>query len=280
MAITTSIKRLLYPLYIYPKTSRAKKQEVHKIFDSYLQTKNDISSYVVHHLRLFSNLNEDGIILKLIASINARKGYFLDIGSNDCINSNCANLAFNFDWKGVFIDADPRLLRIGRRMYHLFGKDREMKFASQFLSPENIDKLVCQIISTTEIDLMSIDIDGNDYAIWKALETVQPKIVVIENKIEYGACDIVVPSSERFASHEHGASIVSFSKLAEKKGYSLVATNAAGFNAFYMRNDCFRISGLPLLALEDVLNDEKISRSFYSSKVMSALEHKLGLKSS
>ena len=65
---------------------------------------------------------------------------------------------------------------------------------------------------------MSIDIDGNDYAIWKALTYVQPKIVVIENKIEYGSYEIVVPADKNHAASQWGASIVSITKLAEEKG--------------------------------------------------------------
>ena len=278
MAITTAIKRIFYPLYIYPRVSRAKRRELQNVFDAYLQQKHNGVLDELRQLRLFSNLNEDGIILKLLASINTKKGYFLDIGSNDCINSNCANLAFNFDWNGVFIDADKKLLQLGKRMYKLFGHNHDLKFVNRFVSGENIDGLIRECISNTEVDLMSIDIDGNDYAIWEAIECIQPKIVIVENKIEYGRYEIIVPATAEFLSTEHGASIVSFCRLGERKGYKLVAVNDAGFNAFYMRKDWFEKSALPALPVAQVLQDKEIAKCFYPPQIMHDLQKRLGDK--
>ncbi len=267
----TWLKRLFYPLYIYPRTTGNTKKRLHELFSFYKKRQEEGNSEVKGNLKLFSNMEEDGIILNLLASINVAKGYFVDVGSNDCINSNCANLAFNFDWSGVFIDADKKLLNIGKRNYKFFGKKQDLKFVDCFLFPENINDVVGNHVSTKEIDFMSIDIDGNDYAIWQALEVVKPKLVVIENKIELGKVEIVIPAQPTFSSDEWGASIVSMTKLSEEKSYTLVAINCEGFNGFYMRNDCFEMSGLRPLALETVLSNDSIMASFYSENKMSEL---------
>lgn len=269
MSFTTAIKRLIYPLYIYPKTTKGWKA---KLLDTNF-VNDDIA---LQNLKLFSNRNEDGIILKLITALNIKNGYFIDIGSNDCINSNCANLAFNLNWNGVFIDADKSLLKIGERNYKLFKSDSKFKFVEAFLYPKNINEIVIKNIDkNTEVDFVSIDIDGNDYAIWKALDCIKPKIVVVENKIEYGKYDIIIPITDKFGQQEWGASIVSFTKLASQKDYTLVATNDAGFNAFYLRNDLLENSSIKLLKLESVLENTFISKDFYSAKIMNTLLEKI-----
>ncbi|NML20010.1 hypothetical protein HHL16_03945 [Pseudoflavitalea sp. G-6-1-2] len=271
MPITTYIKRLIYPLYIYQRITSAKRKELRRLFDHFRKPENNLSLGSKLQIQLFSNMEEDGIILRLIASLGIEKGYFIDIGSNDCINSNCANLAFNFEWKGVFVDADEKLLKIGKRNYRFFNKETGNRFVQSFLTAENINSIIKENSSTEEIDFLNIDIDGDDYAIWKAIDCIQPKIVLVENKIEYGTHDIIVPATEPFLSSEWGASLVSFNKLANQKGYSLVATNREGFNAFFMRNDCLKTSGLQVLSVVQVLNRRHIKNSFYSQEVMMPL---------
>jgi hypothetical protein len=257
-----------------PRITAKKKKELHRLFAAY---KKSAGADVSTELRLFSNREEDGIILHLIAALDIKSGYFLDIGSNDCINSNCANLAFNFDWGGTFIDADKKLLEIGKRNYKLFGKQNRLRFVTSLLTPDNINEVVGNNIVTREIDFMNIDIDGNDYLLWESLDVVKPKIVVIENKIEYGRHDIVVPASSAFPTDEWGASIVSMTKLAETKGYTLIATNRDGFNAFYINNDYLKQSFLRPLSIEMVLKKSNIRESFYSDEVIKELMRRVSL---
>jgi hypothetical protein len=255
---TTEIKRFLYPLYIYSRVRPAKRRQLHTLFNESQATDSPPA------LRLFSNMEEDGIILWLLSAIGCKKGVFLDIGSNDCINSNCANLAFNFDWHGVFVDADKRLLDIGRRMYKLFKK-QHLEFIQKTITRENINDISGHF-DKGEIDFLNIDIDGDDYSIWEGSSTLSPKIVLIETKIEYGPHRIVVPANDSFAPSEWGASLVSMTELAQRKGYVLVATNREGFNAFYLRHDVFATSKIKELPLEVVLNS--VSGSFYKDEVM------------
>jgi hypothetical protein len=273
MVLTTSIKRLLYPLYILPRTSKNKRDQLQQLFASY--QKDGMAVQNSQPVKIFSNREEDGIILKILAALNIKKGYFIDIGSNDCINSNCANLVFNFNWHGLFIDADDKLLNIGKRNYRMFGKAGNVRFTCSMLTPGNINDIILSASSTHEVDFMSIDIDGDDYSIWKALDCVKPKIVVIENKIEYGSHDVVIPAGELFKSSEWGASIVSMDRLANEKGYTLVATNAEGFNAFFLRDDCLKKNGISPLPVDKVLGEEAISKSFYSNSYMELLEDRI-----
>lgn len=278
---TTRLKQFLYPLYIYPKIFWISKNKLNRLYN-YYHTKaiaGEALPYDSTGIKVFSNMEEDGITLWLIASLNIKQGFFIDIGSNDCINSNCANLVFNFNWQGIFIDGDKRLLRIGKRMYDLFGKTRKLKlqFLQAFVTTNNINDVILNNKISNEIDFMSIDIDGNDYAIWNALTCIQPKIIVIENKIEYGCYDVVIPSGTAFQPNEWGASPLSITKLAREKGYTLVAANRKGFNTFYLRNDLVDHI-FPELAIEVLLSKPDVKKDFYTAAAMDKLIQKMNTK--
>lgn len=278
MAITTRIKQSIYPLYIILRTNGLTNKRLRKLYSVYRKkaTQNIKSDYKKLGLRLFSNLDEDGIILWIVASLGIQKGFFIDIGSNDCINSNCANLAFNFNWSGVFIDAEEKQLSIGRRNYQLFNKTKRNKlhFVHSFVTPENINTIT-QNFAEGEIDFISIDIDGNDYEIFQAI-SLKPKFFVVESKIEYGKHDIAIgnKNGKGFSPSLFGASAYTMTRLAETQGYTLIATNKQGFNLFYLRNDLIS-QVLEPISIDDVLNDVSIRESFYDENFMNDLITKL-----
>lgn len=272
MSFSTRIKQVLYPLYIFLRVNRRRQRKVHEVFRQFREraTGEVTTSHRDYPLRLFSNLDEDGIILWIMATLGIEKGVFVDIGSNDCINSNCANLALNFNWDGVFIDSQQSQLDIGKRNYLRFRKNTfdRLRFVCSFVTPANINQLVDDNLESREVDLVSIDIDGNDYAIFRALTIIRPKCYVVENKIEFGDHDIVIPPAAE--NSDAGASLSAMTKLAEEKGYTLVAVNQYGFNSFYLRSDL--VSGLlPRLSIESVVNDPVVRKDFYDETVMRSL---------
>ena len=193
---------------------------------------------------IFSSLEEDGLLFYIISCLGIKNGRFVDIGSNDCINSNCANLAFNMGWSGLFIDGDVRNIRIGKKLYaaHRLTQPYQNNFITAMVTPANVNQLLEQQGFTGDIDFLTIDIDGDDYWIWQAIETISPKIVMIENHVEYGLNDVVVPMDapkqlRQQLSDYHGASPVAMCKLAARKNYRLIGANRLGFNAIFLRND-------------------------------------------
>lgn len=194
-------------------------------------------------LQVFSQFEEDGLLLYLFAALGIKYRRFVDIGSGDGINSNCANWAVNFGWHGLFIDGDVDNIERGRRFY----KDHPGTwlyppvFIPAYVQRENINELIRKAGAAGPIDLLSIDIDGNDYWIWEALEAVDPRVVIIETHVEFGMHSIVVPYDKDYCypgKHPdyHGASPVAMAKLAARKGYRLVGANQYGFNTIYVKN--------------------------------------------
>jgi hypothetical protein len=206
--------------------------------------------------RVFSQFEEDGYLIYLAAVLELEPKIFLDIGAADGINSNCANLALNLGWHGLFVDGDLRNVERGKEFYasHPDTGLYPPVFKHAFITAENINELVTEAGFSGNIGVCSIDIDGNDCWVWKALHVVSPAVVVIETQIEFGMQNIAVPYDRDYhyppVKHPdyHGASAGAMHSLATKKGYRLVGANRFGFNLIFVRNDVFpdRVPAVPL----------------------------------
>lgn len=219
-------------------------------------------------LKVFSQHEEDGLLLFIYAVIGMGGKRFLEIGSHDGVNSNCANLALNFGWHGLFIDADREVVERGRRFYSRYPDPWHYhpRFLCAKVTRENINTLVQESGMTGEIDLLSIDLDGYDYWIWDALSVVQPRVVIIETHVEFGMNNIVVPYDPNYVypgKHPvyHGASPVAMTRLAKRKGYRLVGSNEYGQNLIFVREP-LGVSALPEVAVESTLQHPAAKESF------------------
>lgn len=191
---------------------------------------------------VFSQFEEDGLLLFIFAVIGTKSQTFVEIGGNDGVNSNCSNLVLNFGWHGLFIDADKTTVKRGINFYRRYPTPWHYppKYICSKVTRENINELISGAGFSGEIDLLSVDIDGNDYWIWDALEIIQPRVVIIETHVEFGMNNIVVPYDKDYSypgKHPvyHGASPVAMCALAERKGYRLVGANQRGFNQIYIK---------------------------------------------
>ena len=196
--------------------------------------------------RIFSQFEEDGIALALLASLGDGSRLFVDIGAGDGVfANNCANLAINLGFHGLFIDANAALVERGRAFYaeHPDTSLYPPVFANAEVTPATVNDLVGAVGFGGEIDFLSIDIDGNDYWVWEALTVVEPRVVVIETHPELGHRSLVAPYAKDPArvpgmpAHFLGASPAAMTTLAARRGYRLVAANRFGFNLFYVREE-------------------------------------------
>ena len=227
--------------------------------------------------RVFSQFEEDGMLLYVFSVIGMGSKTFVEIGSDDGINSNCANLAFNFGWSGLFVDSNPESIRRGQRFYAKYPHPwmYQPQFRCAAVSPDNVNDLLSSNGMTGEIELLSIDIDGDDYWIWNAIEAIQPKVVVIETHVRFGFNNIVVPygrsSSTDFATH-HGASPIAMVKLGKQKGYRLIGANQLGFNFIFLKNTLAVIE-LPEVVVQDVLRHPSVTKSIREFKMTGEREY-------
>ncbi|MCB9223823.1 MAG: hypothetical protein H6582_06555 [Crocinitomicaceae bacterium] len=218
--------------------------------------------------RVFSQYEEDGKLLYILAIIGMKNKTFVEIGSDDGINSNCANLAFNFGYHGLFLDGNPVAIKRGRKFYSKYPHPwmYAPTFSCSKVTAENINKLVADAKLSGDIDVLSIDIDGNDYWVWKALDQVSPNIVIIETHVEFGMRNIVVPYDPNYVypgKHPvyHGASPIAMVNLAKQKGYRLVGANELGFNFIFVKNGLGE-EQLPEVSVESVLTHPSVAESW------------------
>lgn len=218
--------------------------------------------------RVFSQYEEDGKLLFILSVIGMRNKTFVEIGSDDGINSNCANLALNFGFHGLFLDGNPRSIKRGESFYGKYPHPwmYAPKFKCAKVTAENINELVGEAGLKGEIDVLSIDIDGNDYWVWNALEHVSPNIVIIETHVEFGMRNIVVPYDPTYffpGKHPvyHGASPIAMVNLAKKKGYRLVGANELGFNFIFVKNGLADLE-IPEVNVEAVLKHPSVKESW------------------
>lgn len=190
--------------------------------------------------RVYSQFEEDGIIQELLRHVAVENDLFVEIGVEDYRESNTRYLLQKDDWKGVLIDGSDYAREFVYQS-ELFWK-HQVDVIQQFLTAENINSVLAPYAG--DIGLLSIDVDGNDYHLWRAISVISPRIVVVEYQSNFGP-DLPISTPyradfDRFKHHASGlcagASLSAFDHLAREKGYTLVASTKQ-HNAFFVRND-------------------------------------------
>jgi hypothetical protein len=193
--------------------------------------------------RVYSQWGEDGIIEWLAAHVPVPNTRFIEFGVETFREANCRFLMHNRNWKGLVIDGSEANMASLRAQPYFWMYDLTAK--SSFVTAENIDALITEAGFAGPLGILSVDVDGNDYWIWQAIQSVQPAIVICEVNPILGDTRAVTvpydPGFTRFAAHfsglYFGASICALRHLAKSKGYSFVGTSASGINAFFVRDD-------------------------------------------
>lgn len=200
--------------------------------------------------RVFSQWNEDGLIQYLIARARISQHTFVEIGVGDYSEANTRLLLQKNNWSGMIVDcgaADMEKVR-NSEIYWRYS----VKAVDAFVDCDNVNRLLLENGISGETGLLSIDVDGVDYWIWKAISAISPQIVICEYNGIFGSRARVTvpydPAFDRTAKHYSwlyaGASLAALEMLGQQKGYTLVGTNSGGNNAFFLRNDVLARSGI------------------------------------
>ncbi len=193
--------------------------------------------------RVFSQWGEDGIIQYLVQHVHIERPVFVEFGVENYVESNTRFLLQNNQWSGLVLDGSKENIAYIKRDPIYWATN--LKAECAFVTIDNINELLrCNGISG-DIGLLSVDIDGNDYWVWQAIDAISPRIVVCEYSSQFGPeAEVTTPYDPAFvrgqAHYSHvyyGASISALNELAMRKGYSLVAGNRVGNNVFFVRND-------------------------------------------
>ena len=183
-----------------------------------------IDDLAAHERSVYSQCGEDGALERIFGLLGTSNCYFVEFGAHDGLElSNTANLRLHHGWTGLLLEA---------------GGDADgVLVQREFVTAENVNDLFARYGVPHSFDLLSIDIDGNDYWVWKSL-LYRPRVVVIEYNIYFALSKArTIPYDPDFVwdgSLYCGASLAALRKLGHEKGYALVYTDRWSPNAFFV----------------------------------------------
>ena len=223
----------------------------------------------LHERKIYSQNGEDGIIEFIFLKIGTTNKFSVEFGVGNGFESNTTHLLEKKGWKGLMMDygSDEKiktknLIKKGL-CYKKFGikyfLQKSIKFLKKTMmrykraryfqydikrekvTAENIEKLFQKYNIPKKFDLLSIDIDFNDYWVWKAITNYHPNVVVIEFNSSLPPTESSVvqydPEAIWDGTNYFGASLLALQNLGHTKGYTLLGCDSNGVNAFFCKND-------------------------------------------
>jgi len=192
---------------------------------------------------VFSQMGEDGIIQFLIAHLPNIPKTFVEFGVENYVESNTRFLLKQDYWRGLVLDGSESAIAYIRA--DEVSWRHNLTSTCAFITKDNINALISEAGFSGEIGILSIDIDGNDYWIWSAIQGINPVVVICEYNATFGdEHAITIPyqadfnrTQAHFSNLYFGASLPALCELAHKKGYDFVGCNRIGSNAFFVRRD-------------------------------------------
>ncbi len=208
---------------------------------------------------VFSQKGEDGILEKVFEIIGAENKWCVEFGAWDGKHlSNTYNLMLNKGWSGVFIESDPKRTQDLVKTYKDNKKAICLNAFVAFEGSNTLDNILAKTSIPKSFDLLSIDIDGNDYHIWDSVQKYAPRVIIIE-------INPTIPPDIEFVQKKdmnvtQGSSLFSQFKLGKKKGYELVATTE--LNAIFVKREYFSLFGIADNMPASIHHAEKQTRLF------------------
>lgn len=180
--------------------------------------------------RLISQHGEDGVIGKIFELIGVTNKYFVEFGAGDghfC--SNTKYLREKHGWTGLLLEG-------------AYPSNPPTNQHKEFITAENICNLFSKYHVPKEFDLISIDIDRNDFYVWNSLSAhYKPRLVIIEfsKSFNFDEDKVIEYSADKMwnGGEYTGASMLALAHLGQKLGYSLIYQESEGTNLFFIRDD-------------------------------------------
>lgn len=184
--------------------------------------------------KVYSQSGEDGIVEYIFEKIGTKNKIFAEIGVSamtyGIIENNTMNLLLN-GWSGFWFDCLDTVV------------PENCIFTKKLLTAETVAQTFESVKVPRDLDLLSIDIDGNDYHVREALCQYTPRLCIMEyNGCFDGSTEYIMQKNNDYkwlgtAQKDFGASLKSYTLQANRLGYDLVYCTSNGVNAFFVRKD-------------------------------------------
>ena len=212
------------------------KSEYDRLVDK-LKTKDSriVASY---GFKVFSQFDEDGIIEEIFKRIGTTNKIFVEFGVGDGTENNTIYLLLK-GWSGLWIEGSKNFVDKISLRFAKFIDQKKLIVVNNFITMDNIDNIISEKIQYEEIDLLSVDIDGNDSHILSKIKSIKPRVIVLEYNAKFGPSlvycmnykqDYVWRKSDNF-----GASLKHFEIQLDELGYYCIGCNIAGTNSFFVQ---------------------------------------------
>lgn len=215
------------------------------------------SDLYAQRTNLYSQHGEDGILRELLEALGITQGYFVEFGAWDGKHWSNTYACYERGWSGCYIEGlqerfdrlrsnipDPRVLKIQR-----------------YITPEGPDSLdeILAAHNVERIDLLSIDIDSDDLAIWNGVKRYRPGVVVIE----YNS---TMPFDTRYVNprgQAHGNAALSIVESAAQRGYRLV--EGTDTNLIFVLEELVLSAGIRCKTLQEIRDQTFQLRYFFGN---------------
>jgi hypothetical protein len=227
---------------LYSQHERSRMAELAAQLDSFRARRSEPNSPLAcWSERAFSQNGEDGIVAEIFARLGRKVGSFIEIGAGDGCENNTIRWLLD-SARGVWVEGSASNVAAIRGHHAKAIKAGQLNVISQMVNAENINQIIRSSWPANELDILSIDIDGNDYWVWKAIDAVDPVLVIVEYNGRYGSSlswtmKYNPTHSWPGGNSYYGASLKALEKLGREKGYALIGVDYMGVNAFFLRED-------------------------------------------
>jgi hypothetical protein len=192
-----------------------------------------------------SQNGEDGLLLFVFALVGFATRLTVEIAAGDCMECNSANLIVNHGFTGLLVDGNPQNCERGRAFYsrHPASAIVQPRILNAWIDRDTIDEMIAANVPPGEVDLLTIDIDGNDYWVLERITCIRPRVIVVEfHSMWRGSRACTIPYDPEFRVEAAplpfcGASLPAFVKLLKPRGYRLVAIDRLAINGVFVRDD-------------------------------------------
>lgn len=230
----------------------------------------DLRSY---EKKVISQHGEDGVIEKIFEVVGTASKYCVEFGADDGHYRSNTKILRDSGWTGLLLEGSH-------------PDDLAINLHQEFITAENICSIFHKYNVPHEFDFCSIDIDRNDWYVWRALaKEYRPRVVVIEcAQVIDGNDDrvIIYDANAMWDGSEYtGATLLALYNLGRHLGYSLVYQEAAGVNAFFIRDDVIaelEVHNIRFLHINDVaklyrgspwvLDQDRLNTQFVASQCL------------
>lgn len=199
--------------------------------------KGEIRTFDKYRKNVYSQNGEDGVTQEILRRLKINKGWFCEFGAWDGKYLSNTYVLISKGWKGVYIEGNKdKYDQLIRNVNKFEDKIYPVCAYISAVGKNSLDNILANTPLPHDFEILSIDIDGNDYFVWKSLKRYRPKVVIVEVNSGYE------PSVKKISTkNDRGTSFYSMVQLGAKKGYTPIYHTG---NIFFVRKDYIKNIGL------------------------------------